>query len=460
MSILENPAAAASLAATTEPPYDCDHLVREDRVHRLLYTDPGIFRDEMTKVFGATWVYLAHVSQIPRHDDFVTTRLGLRPIIVVRDSQGTIRALYNRCTHRGSTICRLDRGSAKAFQCPYHGWTFLNTGKLSGVPWPDGYACDFDDPQFNLAQVPRVELYRGFVFGTLNPEAPALVDYLGPARKPIDEWLDRHPGGRVAVCEANRLKYRGNWKLAYDNSCDGYHVVFSHRSLLAMENRLAADPDKGMSFYKSRPDAAPMYCQSFGHGHHFKDKRPNVEKRPGALWEIEGAHPGMEHFADKVRRRLGAKAGRALDLAASEPVNINVFPNLLILGNHIQVIEPLAVDETNLTWYATAVVDEADELEGAVDDVNALRMRTQEAFPNFGEVDDAANFEQIQRGLGAQEDEWVYMHRGLGIPGRIRVAENGVITAPATDEVFMREYMQEWKRLMQSRPRLAVQREP
>jgi hypothetical protein len=87
-------------------------------------------------------------------------------------------------------------------------------------------------------------------------------------------------------------------------------------------------------------------------------------------------------------------------------------------------------------------------------------MRTLEAFPNFGEVDDAANFEQIQRGLLAQEDEWVYMHRGLGVPGRIRVAENGVVTAPATDEVFMREYLKEWKRLMRSRPQLVVRREP
>ena len=59
-----------------------------------------------------------------------------------------------------------------------------------------------------------------------------------PITKPIDEWLDRNPGGKVEVCEANRLKYKGNWKLAYDNSGDGYHVVFSHRSLLEMENRL------------------------------------------------------------------------------------------------------------------------------------------------------------------------------------------------------------------------------
>ena len=203
-----------------------------------------------------------------------------------------------------------------------------------------------------------------------------------------------------------------------------------------------------------------MYMAYFGNGHHFKDKRPNVEKRPGALWEIEGAAPGMEHFEAKIRRRLGERAPRAVDLAASEPVNINIFPNLLILGNHIQVIQPVAVDETDLVWYGTAIVDEGNELGGAADDVNAIRLRTQEGFPNFGEVDDAANFEQIQRGLEALEDEWVYMHRGLGVPGRVKTDARGVITAPATDEAFMREYIKEWKRLMQARPSLAVRREP
>jgi hypothetical protein len=86
-------------------------------------------------------------------------------------------------------------------------------------------------------------------------------------------------------------------------------------------------------------------------------------------------------------------------------------------------------------------------------------MRTQEQFPNFGEVDDLANFEEIQRGLACLEDEWVYMHRGLGIPGRIKTDANGEITAPATDEAFMREYIKEWKRLMQATPKLVVQRE-
>ena len=185
--------------------------------------------------------------------------------------------------------------------------------------------------KFNVAQVPRVDSYRGFIFGTLNPDAPPLLDYLGGITQPIDEWLDRHPGGKVAVCEANRLKYKGNWKLAYDNSGDGYHVVFSHRSLLEMENRLADDANKGMSYYKGSPDTKRRCTWRYmGNGHHFKDKRPNIEKRAGGLWAVEGPAPGTEHYAGRAAPAL-RRQGRG-----------DPRPRLLRAGQHQRVPEPLA----------------------------------------------------------------------------------------------------------------------
>jgi phenylpropionate dioxygenase-like ring-hydroxylating dioxygenase large terminal subunit len=446
--------------ARTKSEYDWDELVQDDRVHRSIYTDQAIFEAEMSRIFGATWVYLAHESEIPESNDYVTRRLGLRPVIVVRDANGELRVLYNRCTHRGTTLCRNERGSARNFQCPYHGWNFANNGKLRGVPWPDGYSADIKDPRFNLAQAPRVQSYRGFIFATLNMEAPDLVQWLGPITRPIDEWLDRNPGGKIVVCEANRFKYKGNWKLAYDNSSDGYHVIYSHRSLLETENRLADEANKGMAYYKNSPDTLPMYVQYMGNGHHFKDKRPNLQPRPGGLWALESAHPGMEHYESEFRARYGDRADSLLDLAGSEPVNINVFPNLSLLGNHIQVFEPISVNETNATWYGTRIEDVNGDIGEALEGVNALRMRTQEGFPNFGEVDDLANFEQIQRGLQCLEDEWIYMNRGYGLPDRIRHNPDGTITGPATDEVFMREYIKEWKRLMSAPMSLSIKREP
>jgi phenylpropionate dioxygenase-like ring-hydroxylating dioxygenase large terminal subunit len=120
-----------------------EHLVQEDRVHRSIYTDPLIFELEMTHIFGGVWCYLAHESQLPRPDDYITAQLGLRPLIVVRDSGGKLRALFNRCTHRGARVCRETRGNARTFQCPYHGWTYFNSGKLRGVPWPEATRAIF-----------------------------------------------------------------------------------------------------------------------------------------------------------------------------------------------------------------------------------------------------------------------------------------------------------------------------
>ena len=68
--------------------YDWDYLVQDDKAHRLIYTDPAIFEAEMTHIFGGTWTYLAHESEIPQANDFITRRMGLRPLIIVRDAEG------------------------------------------------------------------------------------------------------------------------------------------------------------------------------------------------------------------------------------------------------------------------------------------------------------------------------------------------------------------------------------
>ena len=67
---------------------DWDELVQEDKVHRLIYTDEGIFQEEMRKIWGGVWVFLGHESQIPEKNDFIRGKLGLRPIILTRDSGG------------------------------------------------------------------------------------------------------------------------------------------------------------------------------------------------------------------------------------------------------------------------------------------------------------------------------------------------------------------------------------
>ena len=225
--------------------YDFDYLVQPDRVHRLVYTDEEIFKMEMQKIFRDTWVYLAHESEIPNVNDFKTGYFGNRPIIITRDRKGKLRALFNRCTHRGATVCRVEKGNARNFVCPYHGWNFSNEGKLNGVPWGGkAYSDDFDKNDYGLGQVTRVESYRGFIFGTMNEEAPSLIEHLGNARPLLDQWLDRYDGNVIVNSSAHRMELQGNWKFVFDNAADGYHVAFSHRSLLAIAERYDTDEEK------------------------------------------------------------------------------------------------------------------------------------------------------------------------------------------------------------------------
>jgi hypothetical protein len=89
---------------------------------------------------------------------------------------------------------------------------------------------------------------------------------------------------------------------------------------------------------------------------------------------------------------------------------------------------------------------EADDLPP---EVNTMRMRLQEDFPSFGEPDDLANFEECQAGLGIEEMEWVMTNRHLN-SGAESIDANGCVTGPATDELPLRAFWREWKRLMAS----------
>lgn len=413
-------------------------LVLEDRVHQSLYVDAEIFMQEMATVFGRTWVYVAHESQVPGPNMFVRARLGLRPVVVTRDGRGSLHVLFNRCAHRAATVCREESGTAKSFQCPYHGWTFRNDGSLVGVPWPDGYDDSFRLADFSLGSAPRVESYRGFVFATLNEDAAPLVDHLGAATTWLDYWVDRSPTGEVFLRSGvQRMAYRGNWKLAFDNAGDGYHPAFSHRSLLKMAGRLGEPKD--MTYFGETPDEGPMRLYSLGNGHSVLDQRPNYPN-PGDIWRTQRPQPGREWVEEQVRSEYPDDADRLLDLCAGSQINLSIFPNLLIIGNQVQVVEPCAVDRTQLAWWATTIG-------GVPELVNRMRMRTQEDFPAFGEPDDQANFEEAQIGLGIAEAPWVLMNRGRS--ELTDVGGDGAIEARVTDEIHLRAYYREWLRLME-----------
>ena len=186
---------------------DIRALVEERRVHRSVYLDADLFELEMERIFGRSWVFVGHDSQVAKPGDFLCTRIGLQPVILVRHSDGTVRVLYNRCGHRGAEVVTEESGHATHFRCGYHGWTYETDGTLFAAPMPELYPDDFalDDRRFGMAELPRVASYRGFVFASLCPEGPDLATHLGNATLGIDELLARAPEGEVEfICRFNQ----------------------------------------------------------------------------------------------------------------------------------------------------------------------------------------------------------------------------------------------------------------
>ena len=164
--------------------------------------------------------------------DFRLRRIGQQTVIMVRDDDGQVQLFMNRCPHRANAVCQVERGNTKAFRCAYHGWSFATNGELKGIPYQDRYPSSFRKEDHGLRKVPRMETYRGFVFGSLSPVGISLDDHLGPrVKEQIDLCIDLSPVGELDVTAGvHKYGYRANWKFQIENSMDGYHPNFVHQT--------------------------------------------------------------------------------------------------------------------------------------------------------------------------------------------------------------------------------------
>jgi benzoate/toluate 1,2-dioxygenase alpha subunit len=269
-----------------------ESLLEEDkdkgvyRCKREMFTDPRLFDLEMKHIFEGNWIYLAHESQIPNKNDYYTTYMGRQPIFIARNKDGELNAFINACSHRGATLCRFKSGNKATYTCPFHGWTFNNSGKLLKVKdpaeagYPDSFNCD---GSHDLKKVARFESYRGFLFGSLNPDVLPLKEHLGESAKIIDMIVDQSPEGLEVLRGSSTYYYEGNWKLQAENGADGYHVTAVHWNYAATHGQRkekdAGDDIRAMSAGGWAKSGGGFY--SFDHGHLLLWTRwANPEDRP------------------------------------------------------------------------------------------------------------------------------------------------------------------------------------
>jgi phenylpropionate dioxygenase-like ring-hydroxylating dioxygenase large terminal subunit len=208
----------------------------EGYLPQWVVSDPGIYELELRQIFGKTWQFLGHESELKETGSYVTRWIAHDPVLLVRDSDGRFNAFLNSCAHRGVRLCTEDFGKKKTFQCPYHGWSYNLNGDLIGIVAGDKvFGQDLNKDAWGLRPIPRVESYQGMIFGNLDPEAMSLDEYLGDMKWYFDMMLGRSDGGMEVRGVPHRWIAKGNWKMTSENfAADPYHVQTTHRSTTEM----------------------------------------------------------------------------------------------------------------------------------------------------------------------------------------------------------------------------------
>ncbi len=207
------------------------------RVPGWAYTDEAVYRRELERFFyKGHWCYVGLACEVPSPGDFKRTVVGERSVILVRDEDGALHVVENRCAHRGVAFCRERTGSVKAFVCPYHQWNYRLNGDLLGLPFRRGVKQDGQvqggmPPDFKLSDHGLTKLKvaerGGAVFASFDAEVEPFESFLGPEVLP---WYDRvfNPERPLKLLGINRQRIPANWKLMQENIKDPYHPGLLH----------------------------------------------------------------------------------------------------------------------------------------------------------------------------------------------------------------------------------------
>ena len=190
------------------------------------YTDPDLFALEKERIFRREWLLIGRANDIPNPGDWFTFQVLDDPMLIVRGSDGRIRALSNVCRHRYMPVALEARGNDKRFVCAYHGWVYGTDGRLVAAPLMEG-STGFEKGRCALPEY-RCELWQGFIFVNLDDDAAPLVPQLHEA----DAMLANYKTDELVTGFSYDTIWEGNWKLATENGMEFYHHMGLHGTTL------------------------------------------------------------------------------------------------------------------------------------------------------------------------------------------------------------------------------------
>ena len=420
---------SGSIIATDRSAIDLDSCYNNQTgvLDRRIFSDEAIYQEELKRIFGRAWNFICHESQIPDTGNFFTNFIGEDEVIAVRDRAGKVNVLLNTCPHRGNTVCRAELGTTKSFFCSYHGWNFDLDGTLLAVPNEETfYRNDLDKSQWGLTTA-KVEIYKGFVFATLDPTAPALTDYLGWVGK-LGIDMMTVDGDIQFLDGVHKNRVQCNWKIAVDNLYDWYHTKVSHGTSF----KLGIVNEETMA-----PNDQMVILGEFGHG----------IGGPGLTIEKQLEFDQRLAAGKGERQWYDLKANLRTDPAVREmlgPIGYrsfghpNIFPNLWITTTRQMCLRiPRGPFETELWWFNYVPVDLSEQ------------HRKQTIFAHnhifgpagFLEQDDGENWSHSTRGARGTHSKTLPLNFSMGL-GRDTVSNDP--SGQSGIETVVNEHGQRW----------------
>ena len=271
------------------------------------YFDKTYFDLEIEHVFKKNWLWAGHISQLPDVGSYRLFEAFGHSVIISRGADGELRAFKNACQHRGSALLLEPQGTARRFVCPYHAWGYNSEGQLTSVPDSRDFKC-LNKGDIRLPSV-RCEIWQGFIYVNFDADAQPLSEFM----KPLDDSLGSFPFADMVVRSSQSTVMNCNWKVAYDNFMEIYHVRMVHANTLApwLETGSFAPSllPNGHACFSTKKKAATIFSEleseDFEVDRRFHDYTIAMIMFPNTMTPIDPAGLGWMCFwpvaPDKVR---------------------------------------------------------------------------------------------------------------------------------------------------------------
>ncbi len=392
-------------------------------VDRRMFSEQDIYELELERIFARAWNFMAHGSQIPNPGDFFMTFIGEDRVIVVRDNDGNPQVLVNSCRHRGNAICRAEEGHATSFMSTYHGWTYDLKGALVGVPgFKEVYHEELDRENWGLIKAGQVDTYKGFIFATMDPEAPGLEEFLGEVGRLGVSYLAER-GDLQIVGGIQKYTIPCNWKLAVDNLFDWYHVGITHSSAMMSGMMGSGRP---VSVVDGLTREHFVMLGEYGHAVGGPKFTPEYEERMKTRGMDESWRERPE-----VIREMGSVALKSIG-------HPSIFPNLWITeGNQMSLRLPKGPHSTEIWWFTLIEKDlEPEQYKRVVGRANHV-------FGPAGmlEMEDGENWGESTHGAMGVVSKRFPLHYAMNLGRGEILEEEG---APPHIEAVVNEHGQFW----------------